>query len=704
MAKGPGGRPPNAWTNSRRRKLTRLYTLTNLSIGEIQSVLEEQDFNPKSRDIQKRLRSLFPKDYAKHHRSYRPKNDENMKMRISIIRSVQQLDSSRTTETHSVEELSTGVKQGSENLLGLSSSKVSSFEQHRGVPQPILSEGIQLSDLEKEMLDAFPPPHHPPSAQNIFLNDDMSADSTPNPRPSVDTLSRRLQNRSLSYVQEVHSILTLSSTNSYISSSLGSASSWGSGLISRGSVRSKLSNVSNSSQMLPRPPDPQSHQRPSNLAQSIISKVKATLSKAEQDVWDEIIDDTQFLPHVPMPPKRPAYNEIALCQRPCCYFLVPYARGEAHGIQCYHCGFTRIHHYARQGLWSHKFPLLNQTDFFGNTPLHYAAASENSSLLFILGMIENGADVQARNTSGETFLHVLKFPRLRNELIEGVPDYIVFLRKLKELNFPFQARNVHGQTVTHTALEYWNAAFSQLGPLDTTQKLMIHLEALELMSANLSAVDNHGYKPGDDGMLPVQLRYVGLDPKHDLMETQEDLRMILDKFRSPRPIEHINFRAVLSSATATYNFKTWFESLHNTTRLISWIDIHGDSPLTAILKIWRARKGEDHEEKLRDIVLQVISMGCSMDLRDRKGYTALAIASIRGSRLIVEALLGLGANPNTRSYKGVSTLSQVSKRMRFAQREGNDKCYTRLLSCINLLVDNGAQLKPMLHDFRDTYF
>ena len=96
---GPGGRPRNAWNPSRQRKLVRLYTLTLLTKEEIQKVLEAPDFNPRSihlnigmtlsfvtiqttssSDIQK-TESLFPSDYAKDHRKYRPSNDSNLELR-----------------------------------------------------------------------------------------------------------------------------------------------------------------------------------------------------------------------------------------------------------------------------------------------------------------------------------------------------------------------------------------------------------------------------------------------------------------------------------------------------------------------------------------------------------------------------------------------------------------------------------------------
>jgi hypothetical protein len=41
-----GGRPENDWTRSRRRRLVRLCSFTNLSIEDIRKVLQEDGFNP----------------------------------------------------------------------------------------------------------------------------------------------------------------------------------------------------------------------------------------------------------------------------------------------------------------------------------------------------------------------------------------------------------------------------------------------------------------------------------------------------------------------------------------------------------------------------------------------------------------------------------------------------------------------------------
>jgi len=43
----PGGRPKLDWTSSRKRKLGRLYLLTDIAISDIQQVLKDEKFNPR---------------------------------------------------------------------------------------------------------------------------------------------------------------------------------------------------------------------------------------------------------------------------------------------------------------------------------------------------------------------------------------------------------------------------------------------------------------------------------------------------------------------------------------------------------------------------------------------------------------------------------------------------------------------------------
>ena len=51
VVRNKGGAPKKAWTRRRERKLVRLYTMTNLGMDEIQTVLEEDGFKPGSVEV-----------------------------------------------------------------------------------------------------------------------------------------------------------------------------------------------------------------------------------------------------------------------------------------------------------------------------------------------------------------------------------------------------------------------------------------------------------------------------------------------------------------------------------------------------------------------------------------------------------------------------------------------------------------------------
>jgi hypothetical protein len=46
-SRSAGGRPPNAWNSSRKRKLIRLYFYTTLEKKEIREVLRDEGFYPR---------------------------------------------------------------------------------------------------------------------------------------------------------------------------------------------------------------------------------------------------------------------------------------------------------------------------------------------------------------------------------------------------------------------------------------------------------------------------------------------------------------------------------------------------------------------------------------------------------------------------------------------------------------------------------
>jgi len=94
----------------------------------------------------------------------------------------------------------------------------------------------------------------------------------------------------------------------------------------------------------------------------------------------------------------------------------------------------------------------------------------------------------------------------------------------------------------------------------------------------------------------------------------------------------------------------------------------------------------------------LFKLGAEVDMRDRNGDMALAMAARRGLRPAVATLLRLGANPNTRCYRGNSILSRTSKYLMRAKKEDSGRQYAMILSCISLLSDFDAKENPTVYD------
>jgi len=373
--------------------------------------------------------------------------------------------------------------------------------------------------------------------------------------------------------------------------------------------------------------------QPLAMGDSYFTRARFRASKGKRQIWKEMFDETQPLPCFD---QRPDYQEMSLAHRKCC------GLDDLRTIACENCGFDRIHAWARRGPDWTSFPLagdenLNIVDHYGNTPLHYAAASGKATSASILSMIERGADVHLRNSSHQTFLHVLC--ETCSIFTNDIEDFAL-LNRLKDLQFPFSDQDYHGRAIGHSAND---SLFSNILYYELIDKSQIG-----------SMLDNQGFK------------LAGVATNIDFNHTLESINVIL---------------------TSIGFVPAWFTSK---------IDSRGDTPLTALLK--RGEYDEAQEAGLHKMVTKLISMGAVVDMRDRKGYTALAIAVIRGRRPCVKTLLDAGASPNSRSYDGKGIISQALSRMHDAKRENKDAAYARILSCVNLLVDYEAKLEPTERD------
>jgi ankyrin repeat protein len=287
-------------------------------------------------------------------------------------------------------------------------------------------------------------------------------------------------------------------------------------------------------------------------------------------------------------------------------------------------------------------------DYFDNTVLHVVAA-KGLGFKMIRSLIADGANIRAKNTSGESFMHVM-----HHEMLNDISRYIQLLRLLAAQHFPFRHHDFHGRTLAHVFFKAVNHTKVSIGALE---------EIFSYLKPNLDELDNQGnsFHPGISD-------YV--DNLTHQPQRRERLRAMLASHRKPVHRE------------TTY-------------RTLFWKDNRcGDSALITFVKHWP----EEDELEMASTIKKLIEAGAEVHMRDRNGDTALAIAARRGIRPAVVALLSFGANVNSRSYNGTGILSQATQQLELAKKHEEGSRYAMILSCIALLTDHGAKEKPTVYD------
>jgi hypothetical protein len=486
---------------------------------------------------------------------------------------------------------------------------------------------------------------------------------------SIRSLGRRLAGRySGSYIDHVSSVLRYSSTNS-----------WRSSIMSIASLASSLQSL-RSSRVLP---DSSPEDRMTGIDPAPEVGQKTGLSENEQEVWNELVDESSLT--VPFR-ARPHYRNISLVARSCCDLNLLVSKKnpsssfwQPDGLTCSVCGFSVIHCYARKLVDEPDIKELpqasiNAVDNFGNTPLHFLASSGRCTLIEIISLINRGANVHTRNTSGETFLHVLELPkwipdtsylRYMGETYEPF-DQLIEILELRV--FSFQQRDYHGRSLCY-------ALFSQC--LQQMREPWL-FNLLSKFKADLNDCDS-----------------LGNSWKTLYTEWQKSQHLQI-----PRDLPIHDY---IDPSTVDLEFKARFlqngvpipREPSKQKKLVAWIDKSGDTLLHAILKAW---PHDGDEMSLTQRVTWLLDIGSEIHMRDRQGRTLLAIAVVKGFRPVVVKLLDRGANIHSRNYQGKGILQEAQQELLKARKSEDDKLYAGILSCINALVDAGTKSEPTERD------
>jgi hypothetical protein len=413
----------------------------------------------------------------------------------------------------------------------------------------------------------------------------------------------------------------------------------------------------------------------------------AQLSKGEQLVWNELVDESQLAPPlqtISTPPKqRHTYKETSLETRPCCEFRLHGSKRDPtsyfwqpDGAVCGQCGFIEVHYCARTldvTKMLDNCDDLNMADYFGNTILHFLAHASSGPAKFsaILRCIQTGADINTRNTAGETFVHVLK------DQFTDFEQCFTMLKLLQSRNFTFEQRDFWGRSAIH-------AFFDQTLPPRNVP--VIHLQLLlGLINVDMNSVDVCGKRLQDTclrWLAQAHRRTSGLGDKKWIE--------LFPAFVGPKFVNLQFDKRLLREGFDVCKWNGW-----PILGISTWIDMNGDTLLCSLLRTYPSDASDG--VLIRNVRL-LLDSGAEIHMRDREDNTALTIATVRGFRQAVELLLKSGANVHCRSDKGRGILSQARSKMHQFQKRNDSARYARILSCINALVDAGAKPKPTQRD------
>lgn len=336
---------------------------------------------------------------------------------------------------------------------------------------------------------------------------------------------------------------------------------------------------------------------------------------------------------------------------------------------------------------------IERRDLYDNTSLFYVVQNNSSTVSGLKTLLSGHADMMAQNSSGASFMHYYNWWQHNRYSGYQWEDLIEILEFFAARNFPFSHRNEHGQTVAHLMFDH---LYHNVHDVPTTKQIDRLLTAL---NTDIDALDNQGHCIGQYLDLlyqkseseKVRRRYTALSVKMSRASSFKSSNLMLD------------FKELCLSTQRKGQFWPTIVKTLDYSRLI---DARGDSPLIAMLKVWDSNIHKRVWDSSADLnerftcVETLVKLGVGIDVKDRRGNTALVIAARRGFRATVEQLLGYGANPNTVNYHGRSILYMSKGWLKMAKRIDEDHQYARIASCIPVLQSWQAVFEPTLHEQR----
>ncbi|KAE9377549.1 ankyrin [Stipitochalara longipes BDJ] len=647
-----GGRPKNAWTSTRLRKLIRLHELSNTKVELIPEILMREDgFRPCLRDVQKQLAAILPKNNMSSSRRRR----RNITTQAEFKNMCVQLKPRKRRDELTVQRKTDIATQPTENLLD-------SVMAEERLYNP-LAHWDYFSDLENPFV----------TLDQVFLGNSDPIHTANTSSPAIiatakgneskkDMRKRKLQSiiarSELSFVVSLlSSRWSASSLHTRVLSCISSTTPFGEQLLDmhvavpansldRGFIHLIITgDVCTFHSLIWRPCcglkcDDATRNCVTcgfsavlHHARTIGQRMKYSIPKY-QDTLDFATAPIDLLSHVSSDPVFSYGEDLGILKEESATIGFLETSIQSINSDCLMDQERSKPDHGEISAVDRNSDLVGAQDRFRNTALHYAAAAQNFEAVLLL--LEIGIPPELLNASGQTFLHLLNGHR-------DVGQYIEILRHLMRQSrpFPFQWRDNYGVSIAQTFL------------LNTG---LAHEIPVEQLSEVHSILGGQGFE-GSRG----EIR--GEDLELDFLARLDTL-----------PIEK------------------WASGDSD---LAIELDKNGETCLISILKKWPEGGDVNILLSLIDQLTKECELKTNINIYSRTGETALLIAAEKGICAAVELLLSLGANPNATCYRSSFSFSQsilewtTRKRDEF-RKENNDKLYAAILGCEKSLVAAGA--------------
>ncbi|KAH8178393.1 ankyrin repeats (3 copies) domain-containing protein [Sarocladium implicatum] len=373
---------------------------------------------------------------------------------------------------------------------------------------------------------------------------------------------------------------------------------------------------------------------------------------------------------------------------------------------------------------------ISTFDSCGNTLLHHIASNDASGFLFTI-IAGNSVDriLNARNTAGQTFMHLIN----ASTLATLNKDLLFQLLLLK--NFNIEAKDVYGRTVFHMLLAHGvplqNVAtlLQRYGTVKCNTRDAFGV--IPFTSAAAQSSDAESQAMEVDGVFSPATNptATSAQQQNDRWPESRIIEDVREAQEAPSREDAHGYNGLHSLARATLSLRSAVDrnnvllrmtperprrgdrspdqELDSSTRKMQWryelaqalllagvdpnhYDKQGNTPLMA----FAAELPEDDDYKTGpDILTLLVKNGAKVDARNRAGETALHVAVRCGRKLAVRTLFKLDANIHTRDADGRSLLDVADAKVR-GTTDGDPRMYAHFEACRAWLSGNGAVQDP----------